>query len=298
MEVDRELLGNQDIFLSRAISGQTLLEEDKKLTSAIRTKQSELEKAKQELCHSEKDQTYREFLMRERETCLTNLASRKEKKEDTVDIVEETLEKKIEALEKKKEDYCAKIDAQIEELKQKVSNTLKRVKKDIVSVLKTEENSLEYYNAKLRALDEKESTPKIRALEFDLKILRERLFANEKNMSKDGSSVSERLYLESIGQRPPQSQKKPQTPPSDPVSPLRQDSSLDEPPRSDYRAPKQQMPVFDLPCATEIVKEIGFSLADQEAEETLQRARTSDGKFRFPKIIQSSKQPKKVILKK
>ena len=313
MEIDKDLSAGQEVFLQRAENGMKWLAESQKLSAAIKAKEKELEKARQELTHSDKNDKYRHWLLEQRNKLMNKTEKSKTIFEINMELKEEGIEKEIRSLEKKKDDTLDKIDTEIrnfvsmmEKKKSDISEKLDQqidklrdklkgyeIKNKLKAGILAEEGSgtLDYYNSELRRLDDQESTPKIRGLEFDLNSLRQQLYKLEKDFM-GGQSPSERIAKQ---QQTPQPVVKPQTPPSDPVP------RPETPPHTDYQPPLttvKQMPVFELPSAKEIVKDLGYSLADEEEEEEHQKARTSDGQLRFPKILQSCKLKKKVILKK
>ena len=336
-QVDSELFDAQgEDYYSKAQHNLKALKEMEAINHKLKAKTAELEKARAELDLSDKDARYKLQLkegdqrleeshqqtleqleakhsrqMEELEDVLRNKKRSIESQKSRIDSSIDDLKKKIAELESRKDALDEKMDEEETSHRKEIRHLAEKHEEQKSKKEAIYRSKKSYYDSELQRLySDSQSTPKTRALEFDLLDLWEQLnkaekqfYGEEITLRKWNRALPSSLQQEVKQKQNPQPVVKPQTcssdKPSDPVTrpetpPHTCSSDIYQPPLTTVK----QMPVFELPRAKEIVKEIGFSLADEEEEEEHQKARTSEGQIRFPKIIQSSKLKKKVIPKK
>ena len=165
----------------------------KKLNEKIKSKTTELEKAKGELMLSDKDEKYKRYLLEQKSRLFNANEKKLETLDDRLDGKEERIERDIERLQDKKEDLLRKInqiDEMIERLKHKEKEAKRKIEHQKQLTDAERQNKLTYYDDELKRLqDGVKSTPKIRSLEVDLIDLWEQLNRAETQMFGEPCSI-------------------------------------------------------------------------------------------------------------
>ena len=102
----------------------------KKLNEKIKSKTTELEKAKGELMLSDKDEKYKRYLLEQKSRLFNANEKKLETLDDRLDGKEERIERDIERLQDKKEDLLRKIN-QIDEMIERLKHKEKEAKRKI-----------------------------------------------------------------------------------------------------------------------------------------------------------------------
>lgn len=171
----------------------TLISTIKKLNEKIKSKTTELEKAKGELMLSDKDEKYKLYILEQKSRLFNSSEKKLDVLDDRLDGKEERIERDIKALQNKKEDYLRKInqiDEMIERLQDKEKDAKRKIEKQKQFADAERQNKLSYYDSELKRLqDGVKSTPKIRSIEVDLIDLWEQLNRAETQMFGEPCSI-------------------------------------------------------------------------------------------------------------